>query len=97
MGEQKLGIKETKEALVGLNELSIFMAKRLKDGVGADDAMAIFQALIGDAEFKAKLSAAAEGIKAVPAEIKDVDLSEAVDLIQLQISYIPKIKDALAK
>ena len=50
-----LGIKELKEALVGVNELAIFIAMRLKDGIGLDDAMAIWSKLSSDEEFKQKM------------------------------------------
>ena len=78
MSELSLGIKELKEALVGVNELAIFIAMRLKDGIGLDDAMAIWSKLSSDEEFKQKMVAAYDGISQVPAEIKDLDLAEGM-------------------
>lgn len=92
-----IGIKETKEALVGANELGLFLVKRLKDGVGFDDFTAVFEALKNDSEFKMKLEAAYNGINQVPAEIKDIDLTEAVTLVMTQVEYVPKFVEALKK
>ena len=87
-------IKETKEAFIGVNELSLFLIERLKDGVGIDDAIALFQALTTDEEFKAKLGAAVEGISLVPGELKDLDVSEGMELAVIAISYVPKYVEA---
>jgi len=97
MAEEKLGIKETKEAFAGVNELALFLIDRLKDGVGIDDAVALFNALRDDEEFKAVLSAAVDGIKAVPAEIKDLDAGEGVELGMLALMYVPKYIAAFKK
>lgn len=94
---EKLTIKETKEALIGVNKLSILMMKRLKDGVGIDDAFAVYEKLKSDAEFRQALVDAYQGIEKVPAEVKDIDLSEAVELVSVQVSYIPKMVEALKK
>jgi len=95
--EEVVGIKELKEALVGVNELAIFLAERMKDGVGVDDAMAVFTKLTSDAEFKDKMSAAFEGISLIPAELKDVDLSEGMEIAMLQLQYIPALIAAFKK
>jgi hypothetical protein len=88
------GIKETKEALVGVNELSLVLISRLKDGLQPADVVALLAKLQGDEEFKNKLVAAAQGIKELPAEIKDLQLIEAVDLLMTQLDYLPKIAEA---
>ena len=93
----KLGIKETKEALIGANKLSVLMMRRLKDGVGIDDAFAIYDKLKTDTEFRQALVDAYQGIEKVPAEVKDLDLNEAVELIGVQVSYVPKMIEALKK
>lgn len=92
-----VGIKETKEALVGVNELAVLLVLRLKDGAGFDDIMAIWEKLGNDQEFKQKLSDAVKGISEVPAEVKDIDLNEGIDLARLQLDYLPKYIDALKK
>lgn len=97
MDEVVVGIKEAKEALVGVNELAICLAERLKDGVGVDDMVALFMKLQSDDEFKAKLAAAADGIGAVPAELKDLSLAEGMELAVVQIAYVPKLLAAIKK
>ena len=95
--EEKVGIKELKEAMVGINELAMFLAMRMKDGVGVDDAMAVWTKLNSDADFKDKMVAAYDGIAGVPAEIKDIDLAEGLELAMLQIKYIPELIESLKK
>lgn len=92
-----VGIKETQEALVGINEVAILLASRLKDGVGVDDFAAVWEKLNNDAEFKAKLEAAYQGVSQVPSEIKDLDVGEIVSLVMAQAGYVPKLVEALKK
>lgn len=91
------GIKETTEVLVAANELALFLIKRIKDGIGVDDAAAIYEIIVGDGEFKQQIIAAVENIQAVGDELSDIDVTEAVGLGVMQIQYIPKIVDALKK
>lgn len=92
-----MGIKETLEALVGVNEVAILLATRLKDWVGVDDFAAVWEKLQNDAEFKAKLEAAYNGVAQVPTEIKDLEISEVVTLVMTQAAYVPKLVEALKK
>jgi hypothetical protein len=92
-----LGIKETKEVLVAINEVAIVLAKHLKDGAQLTDAIAIVDDFKNNPDLLAKLLAAKENISAVPAELKDVSLVEGVELAITQASYAPKIIAALKK
>jgi hypothetical protein len=74
------GIKETKEAVLGVMALGFYVAKLAKDGIQMADAGALLAKLQGDAEFAAKLKAAYEGIEQVPAEIKDITVAEGIEL-----------------
>lgn len=94
---EKLGIKETKEAVAGVMELAVLLAARLKDGVQLGDVVAVYDKLKDDAEFQAKLLAAYGGVGAVPAEVKDLDLMESVELVTVIVPYVPKVADALKK
>jgi hypothetical protein len=76
------GIKETKEAILALVVLGKFVADRLKDGAGFDDALALGQKL-SDQEFKAKVLAGVDGIDKIPAEVKDISLVEVFELAKL--------------
>lgn len=91
-------IKETKEAIIGANELALLLITRLKDGLQlVEDISAIIGKLMSDAEFQAKMQAAYENIQAIPEEIKDLQIGEIVELVGIQVSYVPKIVDALKK
>lgn len=90
-------IKELREVVVAANEISLFIISRLKDGVGIDDAMAAYQKLTQDAEFKKMIADAHDGLSTVGGEVKDLDLSEGLELIILQAGYVPKFVEALKK
>ena len=97
--DEKLGIKETKEAYIGANELGIFIAGRMKDGVGFDDAFALIKKLATDEDpaFKEVMRKAFEGISKVPAEVRDIDMIEGMELATMSIAYVPKWIEAFKK
>ncbi len=92
------GIKETKELLVGINELSLVLIRELKDGLQVGkDAMAIMNELLSNDELKDKLAAAVKGLDALDEELKDISLEEGVELGMVQVSYIGRLVDAAKK
>jgi hypothetical protein len=93
-----LGVQETKEALHGVNRLVIEIAKLLKDGFqpGAD-VTAFVQMMLLDGVFKKALLAAQEGADKIPAEMKDLDMLEGIELAKIQIEYVPQLLAALKK
>jgi len=94
--EPKKGIQETTEVIIALNELSIAILEVLLDGLQIiDDVRTLYEKVWGDPRVKQILTSAIEGIKAVPGEISDVDLSEGVQLAILQAGYLPKIIEAI--
>ncbi len=84
-------IKETKEFLVGLNELALALIPILKDGVQITDAVVLFEKMKSDAVFAEKLMAAYEGMSAMGTEIGDVSMAEGIELVMIQAQYVPKI------
>jgi len=92
---QQVGIKETKEALVGINELGLFFVERFKDGRQMGDFIAFWEKLKNDEEFFQIVQEAYRGIHLVPAEADNLDLKEGLELVTLQLSYIPKFIEAL--
>lgn len=91
-------IKETKEVLIALNEVTLVIAEALKDGFDAsEDLMIVLNKLLLDEVFKAKIEAAFENISAVGDEIKDIDLNEGIELALVQIGYLPRLLDAFNK
>lgn len=95
--QEKIGIKESKELLDGLNEIAIEIIQISKDGLQVSDAAQVVEDLIKKPEFKAKLQAAVEGVSKVPAEIKDLDLSEGFELAQFEYEGVKKIMEELKK
>jgi hypothetical protein len=93
-----MDIKETKEALVGLNEVSLLLAKHLKDGLQlSQDISAVVGELLANPELKDKLAEAAKGIQQVPAELSNLSMSEGVQLVMVQVDYLPKLIEAFKK
>jgi hypothetical protein len=90
----KLGTKETKELLKGVTLLGALVAKRLKDGVDLDDAAAIAKALLLDAEFRASVEDAIDGIELVDDELSDLDFKEGLELAAELPEIIKAIADA---
>lgn len=89
-----VGIKETKEALVAVNEISLHIVSRIKLGVVAD-VMGLLADLQNDVDFKAKLQAGFDNVTAVPAEVADISIGEALELASVEITYVPKFIAAL--
>jgi hypothetical protein len=84
------GIAESKEALVALLVLGKFVAERAKDGLDLADAAELVKKFVLDEEFKAVVEAGVKGLEAIPAELGDIDLQEAVELIGLLVGALKK-------
>lgn len=78
------GIKELQEALIAGLVLGVKLSKLAKDGVQLSDGAA----LLADAELKDLIVKAAEGADKIPAEAKDLSLSEG---LQLAAALIPEL------
>lgn len=85
------GIKEAKELLIGVNDVSCLLIKHLKDGVQVKDAIALFNDIMSNDVLKNEIIEAVKGISSVPGELKDLDASEIVEIASLQVSLVPKI------
>jgi len=91
------GIKETKEMLIGVNEVSLSLCEKLKDGIQFQDGVEFYNELTKDEEFKAKVIAAYDGRQKIPAEVKDVDTGEGLELVAVQLEYMPKYVETFKK
>lgn len=87
-------IKETKEALVAVRALSLFLISQLKDGVDAGDVAALIQKLMSDAEFKRLMEEGYQGISGVQAEMGDLQMSEVFELVHFGIESVPMYVEA---
>ncbi|MCJ7520997.1 MAG: hypothetical protein MUP21_02070 [Dehalococcoidia bacterium] len=89
------GCTETLDALIAVNELALFLVGRFADGVGFDDLIASWNKVQSDDEFRNRLSAAYEGWSKISGEIEDLDVNEAISLVSAQMSYVPRLMEAL--
>lgn len=91
------GIKETKELLVGMNEITVLLAEAFKDGVQAADAAEVYEKLKANPELSAKILAAYNGMNEVKEEVADISFVEGIELVKVQMEYAPKIVAAIQK
>ena len=84
MSEER-GIKETKELFVAIDKLTLLFIKKFKDGLDFSDGFAIAKALVKDDDFKE----AVKGLQKLPAEMKDLDFAEAMELGKIFLDGIP--------
>lgn len=95
--KEEVGIKETREAVKGAGVLLLFILTRLKDGVGIDDAIAIFAKFQTDEEFKTVLVEAYKGAEKIKGEVKNIDLIKGLTLGKDVMDLIPQILEVLKK
>lgn len=91
------GIKETKEAIVGLMALSAIIGKELKDGFQVDDLAKIVGVVLADPVKKEKLAVAVENIQKAAAELSDLQLGEGIELAIVVVQELPALLEALKK
>ena len=95
--ESTHGTKEVTEALVAANEITLDLIGRFKDGVGFEDFAGFWTKLKTDAAFEEKLKAGFDQYALIPAEVKDIDGGEGMELAAVQIDFIPKFVDSFKK
>jgi hypothetical protein len=74
-------VAQTKQALVALVVLGKAIAAAAKDGLDLSDAVALGSKLVSDEKFREVLVEGVKGIDQVPAELKDIAASEALELL----------------
>ena len=92
-----MGNKEAKELVIGLLKLSKLLAEEFKDGVQVADFAAIMVKLQANPALKQAILDAYEGIELVPAEVKDLDLQEGLDILVAAIPEIMALIGAVKK
>lgn len=83
-----MDVKESKEAIIAVAAIGKVVIDLAKDGVDFGDAVALGSKLVTDEKFRAKVTAGVQGIDKIPAELKDIAASEALDLIEALINEI---------
>ena len=91
------GIKETREVIQAFNELVIFFLGRFKDGVQFEDFTAFYSDIISNPDMKDLMLRAFSNYDQIPAEVKDIDVYEACQLLSDQVAFIPRIVESLKK
>lgn len=85
-------VKETKEVLVLFLKIAVLLAANFKDGIQAGDMVTIFQKIANDDVLKEALQTAYSDIEKVPSEIKDLQISEVLELLACAL---PELKDLI--
>lgn len=75
-------VKETKEALVGMLKLGKAVAALAKDGLDLSDALALGSKFVTDTAFRDAVVEGVKGAEKIPAELKDIAASEAVEILE---------------
>lgn len=88
-----VGIKETKEAMIAVFAIAIFCFKYFRDGIQFSDFPTMFAAMINDEEFKKVVENGYEGSKLIPAEFKDIDAGEGIELAIVAVEQVPKFTE----
>lgn len=90
------GIKETKEMMVGCLAIAVVFAKLAKDGVQLTDAVQLM-AELQKPEMQEKLKSAMDQKEKIPAEMKDLNFAEGLELIGAMLPGLEELYKAVAK
>ena len=82
-------VKETKELLVAMVRVGKFVMKQAADGIDLSDGVALVKAL-ADEDFRKDVFAGGAGIDQIPAELKDLSASEALELFDVILEQLKK-------
>lgn len=83
--------KETREALVAVNEIALEIVKVIKGGALMADIAILLGDLAADSPFKTAVAAGIDGLLKVSGEFGSMGLPGYADLVETQIGYLPKI------
>lgn len=95
--QQVAGVKELKEAIEAILEISLKIGSVLKDGYQPSDLGAIFELFSKDSEMKNKIALAYDGISKIGGEVKDLEIAEGVEIAIALIQYVPKFIEMFKK
>jgi hypothetical protein len=83
-------VQESKEALIGLVVLGKYVASLAADGLDFSDLGSLVAKFVADAKFREVLEAGVEGLDKVPEELKDIEGSEALELVAALVDVLRK-------
>lgn len=90
-------VKETKELVIGLNEVALHLIKIFKKGVSLDAALELWRLFEEDDDLKLKVAAAYENYRAIPTELEAIDFKGSIELMYTQLYYIPELLEVIKK
>ena len=90
---EKVGIKESKELVLGVLKVALVLVEQFKDGVQTSDFAVLFAKLAADE----KVREAFKDLDKLPAEFKDLDLQEGFELGSEVVKFVPQILEAFKK
>lgn len=89
--------KETREALIAVNEIVLELAKVVKGGSTMADIMILLADLTTESPLKVALANAIDGLSKVSGEVSAMGIPGYADLVQVQLGYLPQILAAFKK
>lgn len=93
--EKEVGIKETKELVIAINQVGLKVLELAQDGLDLKDAADLAVEIANNKELKDALALAVEDFQKIPEEFKDLSFKEAIDLASVQVQFIPEILKAI--
>ena len=96
--DSKVGNKELIEGMMAAGQISAFMAARFQDGADLGDGWALVKKMVTDEDpdFKTVVEAGYKGANKIPAEVKDLDAGEAMEVTAAGVDVTHMIVAALA-
>ena len=91
------GIKEVKELIEAVMEVGLVLVEEFSDGVQLSDVWSIISRLKDSDKYRDSIGRAYDGASKIPAELKDVNGEEAIDLAMTMLPYLPKMLKAAQK
>lgn len=88
------GIKETAELLRAMLRLASYLVLKFKDGVQWSDVTDFLEKMKTDEEFKKVFADALDKADQMPAEIKDIDVGEGIELGAIAVEEVPYFIEA---
>lgn len=88
-------VKNTKEMMLAFLKIAALLAANFKDGLQAADFVFVAQKIFQDEELKFALLSAYNDAGKIPAEVKDLSASEAIELLVAATPELTKLIKAL--
>lgn len=88
---KKEGVRELRELIEAVMDIGIAVLAEFSDGIQLRDVWKIVTKLQNSPEYRTAIGKAYDGSSKIPAELKDVDGEEAIELAMVMLPYLPKL------